>query len=31
MLALAEADVTQLLVEGERIAFERGWHPPLAA
>jgi hypothetical protein len=26
-----EATVDQRIVEGERVAFERGWHPPLAA
>lgn len=31
VLAMAEPEVDQLLVEAERIAFERGRHPPLAA
>ena len=26
-----EATIDQRIVEGERVAFERGWHPPLAA
>lgn len=29
-LGLEEAAIDQLIVDSERIAFERGWHPPLA-
>jgi hypothetical protein len=29
-LGLGEAAIDQMIVEGERIAFEQGWHPPLA-
>ncbi len=29
-LSLDEAAIDQMIVEGERIAFENGWHPPLA-
>lgn len=29
-LGLDEAAIDQMIVEGERIAFEQGWHPPLA-
>lgn len=27
---LDEAAVGQIVIEGELLAFERGWHPPLA-
>jgi hypothetical protein len=30
-LALADDAVTQMIVDGEQLAFKRGWHPPLAA
>jgi hypothetical protein len=30
MMELDEAAVDELLREAERLAFERGWHPPLA-
>lgn len=29
-LGLDEAAIDQMIVEGERTAFEHGWHPPLA-
>jgi hypothetical protein len=29
-LGLDEAAIDQMIVEGERIALEQGWHPPLA-
>jgi hypothetical protein len=29
-IPLRESDVRQLILEGERIAFEQGWNPPLA-
>jgi hypothetical protein len=28
--ALGETDADQLIGDAERIAFDRGWHPPLA-
>jgi hypothetical protein len=28
-LGLSDDAITQMIVDGERIAFERGWHPPL--
>lgn len=31
MMDLDEAAVDELLREAERVAFERGWHPPLAS
>jgi hypothetical protein len=31
LLGWDEATVDQRIVEGERVAFERGWNPPLAA
>jgi len=27
---LGEAEIDQMITEAERIAFERGWNPPLA-
>jgi hypothetical protein len=30
VLGLGEQEVNQLIVDAERIAFERGWNPPLA-
>jgi hypothetical protein len=30
-LGLGDATITQMIIDGERTAFERGWHPPLAA
>jgi hypothetical protein len=29
-LALNEDDIRKLIIESERIAFEKGWKPPLA-
>ncbi len=29
-LGMSESEITQLVVDSERIAFERGWKPPLA-
>jgi hypothetical protein len=29
-LGLADAAVMQMITDGERTAFQRGWHPPLA-
>lgn len=29
-LGLQDAAVNQMIIEGERMAFERGWHPPPA-
>lgn len=29
-LALSEPDIRKLILESERIAFEKGWNPPLA-
>jgi hypothetical protein len=28
-LGLSEAEIVQLIVQAEQLAFERGWHPPL--
>jgi len=30
-LALPESDIVQMIAEAERMAFERGWNPPLAS
>jgi len=30
-LQLDEAGIDQLIIDSERIALERGWHPPLAS
>jgi hypothetical protein len=29
LLELDEGSVDEIIVESERLAFERGWHPPL--
>ncbi len=29
-LGLDVVDIDEMIVEGERVAFEAGWHPPLA-
>jgi hypothetical protein len=29
-LALSDDDIRNLILESERLAFERGWKPPLA-
>jgi hypothetical protein len=30
-LRLDEAAIDEMIVEGERLAFDEGWHPPLAS